>query len=89
VCGTVCCGFVGIMGVLFLTEFLVGLWGLRACCVWESFVWVCGTAYLLCVWESFECVFGSECVLCVGQFVEGLWGMIVCCVWECLCGFGE
>ena len=40
VCGTVCCGF-GVVGV---------------CRVWDSFVWV----------------WGSEFVLCVGEFGLGL-----------------
>ena len=63
--GRVCCGFVGSDCVLCVGEFGVGLWGVCACCVWESWVWVCG-----------ECVV----VLCVGEFVVSLWGVCVLCV---------
>jgi len=33
VCGTVCCGLVGV----------------SVCCVWDSLVWVCGSECVLCV----------------------------------------
>jgi len=35
VCGTDCCGFVGV----------------RVCCVWDSLVWVFGSECVLCVGE--------------------------------------
>jgi len=69
-------------------EFVVGLWGVSVCVVWESLFWVCGECvFLLCVGgigvgfrrvsvccarESLMWVYGSECVLCVGEFGLGL-----------------
>ena len=55
-CGTVLCGFGGV----------------SLCCVWESFVWV----------------WGSEFVLCVGQFCVGLWELVCAVCGKVLCGFG-
>jgi len=48
--------------------------------VWCGF----GGVSLCCVWESFVSVWGSEYVLCVGQFVAGFGGVSLCCVCESL-----
>ena len=45
-----------------------GFVGVSVCCVWDSLVWV----------------WGSACVLCAGQFGVGFWGVSVCCVWDSL-----
>ena len=47
-CGTVCCGFVGV----------------SVCCVLESLVWVCGRECVLCVGQFVDglWVCGNECV---------------------------
>jgi len=37
---------------------------------------------LCSVWEFFVLVSGSEFVLRVGEFVVGLWLVSVCCVWD-------
>jgi len=38
------------------------------CCLWDSLLWVCGSACLLCVGQF--CVgLGSVFVLCLGPFV--------------------
>jgi len=89
--------------VLCVGQFVIGLWelvcavfgtvscgieGVSVCCVWDSFVWVCGERVfavcgtvwsgfggvsVCCVWDSLLFVCGRECVLCVGQFGVGLW----------------
>ena len=70
-CGTVSCGFVGV----------------SLCCVWERFVSVWRSEYVLCVeqcvagfggvnlccvCESLVWVLGSEFVMCVGEYGAGL-----------------
>ena len=74
--------------MLCVGEFVVGLWGVSVCCVWESSVWVCGSVCDVC--GRVCCGFvGIECLLCVGEFCCVFVGVIVCCVWEsllCVCG---
>jgi len=65
---------------------LCGFGGVSLCCVWEKFVLVSGSEYVLCVrlfvpglgefvlcvCESLVWVLESEFVLCVGEYGVGL-----------------
>ena len=64
-CGRVCSGFVEV----------------SLCCVWESFVSVWGSEYVLCVVHFWAGLGELVCAVCVRVWC-GFWGVSLCCVWE-------
>ena len=53
---------------------------MNLCNVWDSWFGFEGVS-VCCLWDSFVWVWGSEFVLCVGQFGVGFGGVSVCSVW--------
>ena len=59
------------------------------CCVWYSFLWICGIEFVLSLVQIEACL-EKESVCCVCDNVQRVWGIdFLLCVGEFGAGLGE